>query len=78
MTMTRMIIEHLVAELDAAEAVPAAWRAAFLAVPRHLFLPAQVWVDDAQGRPQPLSCHDDPDRWLAVAYESGANRGRQC
>jgi protein-L-isoaspartate O-methyltransferase len=70
MTMTRMMIDHLVAELDAADAVPAVWRAAFLAVPRHLFLPPQVWVDDERGTPQPLSRHDDPDRWLAVAYRN--------
>jgi protein-L-isoaspartate O-methyltransferase len=69
MTMA-MMIERLVAELDAADAVPRAWRAAFLAVPRHVFLPPQVWVDDEQGKPQPLSCHDDPDRWLTVAYRN--------
>lgn len=67
-SLTRMMIEYLAAELDAAGAVPADWRTAFLAVPRHLFLPPQVWVDDERGTPQPLSCHDDPDRWLRVAY----------
>jgi protein-L-isoaspartate O-methyltransferase len=70
MMTTRMMIEHLVAELDAADAVPRDWRSAFLAVPRHLFLPPQVWVDDAWGTPQPLSCYEDLDRWLAVAYRN--------
>jgi protein-L-isoaspartate O-methyltransferase len=63
-----MMIERLVAELDAADAVPTVWRTAFLAVPRHAFLPPQVWVDDEQGKPQPLSRNDDPDRWLEAAY----------
>jgi protein-L-isoaspartate O-methyltransferase len=65
-----MTIERLVAELDAADAVPVAWRSAFLAVPRHVFLPPQVWVDDEEGKPQPLSCEEDPDRWLETAYRN--------
>ncbi len=65
-----MTIEQLAAELDAADAVPVAWRAAFLGVARHHFLPPQVWVDDDQGRPQPLSRDDDFDRWLAAAYRN--------
>ncbi len=70
MTTVGMTIERLVAELDAADAVPVAWRAAFLAVPRHAFLPPQVWVDDEDGKPQPLSCDDDPDQWLETAYRN--------
>jgi hypothetical protein len=65
-----MTIEHLVAELDAVGAVPLAWRKALLAVPRHLFLPSQIWVDDEHGNPQPLSRDDNPDRWLAAAYRN--------
>lgn len=65
-----MTIEQLAAELDAADAVPAAWRAAFLAVPRHHFLPSQLWVDDEHGAPQPLSRDHDPDKWLAAAYRN--------
>ncbi|MGH4001367.1 MAG: methyltransferase domain-containing protein, partial [Pseudonocardiaceae bacterium] len=65
-----MMIERLVAELDAAGAVPVAWRAAFLAVPRHRFLPSQVWVDDDQGKPRPLSRDDDAGRWLEWAYRN--------
>jgi protein-L-isoaspartate O-methyltransferase len=63
-------IEQLAAELDAADKVPAAWRAAFLAVPRHHFLPSQIWVEDEHGTPQPLSRDHDPDQWLAAAYRN--------
>jgi hypothetical protein len=63
-------IEQLAAELDAADAVPVAWRAAFLSVPRHHFLPPQVWVDDDAGRPQPLSRDDGSDQWRQAAYRN--------
>ena len=65
-----MMIERLIAELDSADAVPAEWRNAFLAVPRHVFLPARVWMDDEQGRPQPLSREEDPERWLRAVYRN--------
>lgn len=65
-----MMIEQLIAELDSADAVPAEWRNAFLAVPRHVFLPAQVWMDDEQSRPQPLSREEDPERWLRAVYRN--------
>lgn len=55
MTTTRMTTEHLVTELDSVGAVPLAWRKAFLAVLRYLFIPSQIWVDDEHGNPQPLS-----------------------
>jgi protein-L-isoaspartate O-methyltransferase len=63
-------IEQLAAELDAAHVVPAAWRAAFLDVARHRFLPPQVWVDDDEGRPQPLSRDDDSGQWRQAAYRN--------
>lgn len=47
------------------------WRPSLLAVPRHLFLPDTVWVDnDAEPPPAlvPLHREQDPDRWLEVAY----------
>lgn len=65
-----MTIEQLAAELEAAHAVPVEWRPAFLAVPRHHFLPPQVWVDDEQGKPQPLSRDDNPGQWLESAYRN--------
>jgi protein-L-isoaspartate O-methyltransferase len=59
--------EHLVAELEAAEALPASWREAFLAVPREQFIPAQIWVSDGE-RDVPLDCHSHQDRWRAAVY----------
>jgi protein-L-isoaspartate O-methyltransferase len=50
-----------------AEAMPAAWRAAFLAVPRHAFIPDTVWVRRG-GRPVALHRRHDPDAWLAACY----------
>lgn len=64
--MTRT--EQLVAVLDAAGVLPAAWREAFLEVPRHAFLPARFWVDDGESAPQPIDRDADPDRWLGSAY----------
>jgi protein-L-isoaspartate O-methyltransferase len=59
--------EHLVAELEAAQALPASWREAFLAVPREQFIPARIWVSDGE-RDVPLDCHSHPDRWRAAVY----------
>lgn len=59
-----MTTEQLVAVLDAAGALPAAWREAFLAVPRHGFLPARFWVDDGESAPQPIDRDIDPGLWL--------------
>jgi protein-L-isoaspartate O-methyltransferase len=44
--------------------LPAGWRAAYDAHPRHRFLPDRVWV----GIDEPLDRATDPDRWLAYAY----------
>jgi protein-L-isoaspartate(D-aspartate) O-methyltransferase len=67
-----MTTEHLVAALDAAGALPEAWREAFLAVPRHAFLPAKIWVDDGDGEPRPLNRDTNPDEWLESAYTNVA------
>ncbi|MCP2256743.1 Protein-L-isoaspartate O-methyltransferase [Streptoalloteichus tenebrarius] len=70
----------------------AAWREAFLAVPRAGFVPAHVWVGEGQGPPKPVSRDTDPDRWAEVAgsdvpvltqFDDGATRwpdtnGRHC
>ncbi len=64
--------EHLVAVLDTAGVLPVAWRDAFLAVPRHAFLPAKIWMDGGEGQPQPISRDTDPDRWLESAYANVA------
>jgi protein-L-isoaspartate(D-aspartate) O-methyltransferase len=64
--------DQLAALLDTAGVLPAAWRDAFLAVPRHAFLPAKIWVDDGEGKPQPIDRDTDPDRWLEAAYANVA------
>lgn len=48
--------------------LPAAWRDLLAAVPRHLFIPATVWIDGGDD-PVPLHRADDPDRWMAACYE---------
>ncbi|MDA2815271.1 methyltransferase domain-containing protein [Nocardiopsis sp. RSe5-2] len=50
-----------------AEEMPPAWRAAFMAVPRHEFIPDTVWVR-REGRPVPLTRAEAPDEWLNVCY----------
>jgi hypothetical protein len=70
-TMT-MTTEHLVDMLDTADFLSAAWRDAFLVVPRHAFLPAKIWMDDGEGEPQPINRGADPDRWLESAYANVA------
>ncbi|SKA25491.1 protein-L-isoaspartate(D-aspartate) O-methyltransferase [Marinactinospora thermotolerans DSM 45154] len=50
-----------------ARKIPPAWRAAFMAVPRHLFIPDTVWVRE-EGRPVPLRRADSPERWLEACY----------
>ena len=64
--------EHLVTTLESVGILPVAWRGAFLAVPRHRFLPTQIWTDDDDGDPQPIDRDTDPDRWLASAYSNVA------
>jgi protein-L-isoaspartate(D-aspartate) O-methyltransferase len=68
--MTATTTEQLAGELAGENSMPVAWRSAFLAVPRHRFLPPQFWVDDETGRPHPLSVHDKPDQWRAAAYRN--------
>jgi protein-L-isoaspartate(D-aspartate) O-methyltransferase len=46
------------------ETLPARWRGAYDAHPRHLFLPDRVWVSIDE----PLDRGSDPQRWLAYAY----------
>ncbi|MGQ0774128.1 MAG: methyltransferase domain-containing protein [Pseudonocardiales bacterium] len=64
--------ENLVAVLETAGVLPVSWREAFLAVLRHRFLPARIWVDDADGVPQPVDRDTDPDRWLEWVYSNVA------
>lgn len=59
--------EQLVAELEAADALPASWRETFLAVPRERFIPSRIWVSDGD-RDVPLDYRAHPDRWRAAVY----------
>lgn len=52
---------------DGGELTPA-WRASFLAVPRHQFMPNTIWLP--QGRSlSPLRRSEDPQGWLDRAYD---------
>lgn len=63
------LLEGLVAELSTSGALTPQWRTAFLAVPRHLFVPDLVWCEDHNGQgPYPLRRADQPDAWLQMVY----------
>lgn len=51
-----------------ADLFPAAWREEADRVPRHLFMPDTVWVEDGDG-PVPVQRHQDPRRWLELCHE---------
>jgi hypothetical protein len=46
--------------------LPADWRAAYEANPRHRFLPDRVWREVGE----PLDRAIDPDGWLAYCYSN--------
>lgn len=57
----------MLAELTAAGKLSDEWRAAFGAVPRHLFVPDEIWIGDTT----PLHVvrrSEDPGRWLDLVY----------
>lgn len=71
--LRRQMVETVTADAFVAgwRAALAPWQRALLAVPRHLFIPGTVWVDnDAEPPPAlvPLHRERDPDRWLELAY----------
>lgn len=62
-----MLHRRLIAEMEAAGKLPAPWREAFLATPRHWFAPDVMRV----GPDRALRRHDrqaDPAGWLAAVY----------
>jgi protein-L-isoaspartate(D-aspartate) O-methyltransferase len=61
-------LEDLTAALSAAGALPEGWATVFSEVDRARFIPARVWFDDEQGRPQPLDRDGEPDRWRSAVY----------
>src|SRR5262249_51407037 len=49
------------------------WLPTLRTVPRHVFIPPTVWVDnDADNGPRLIPLHrtQDPDRWLRLAYDT--------
>jgi protein-L-isoaspartate(D-aspartate) O-methyltransferase len=63
------LLERLVDGLSNSGALTPEWREAFLAVPRHLFVPDLVWRgrEDGSG-PQPVRRAEQPDTWLQMVY----------
>lgn len=63
-------LERLVRRLEESGELRTEWREAFLAVPRHLFIPDVMWRSDPDGsrRLVPLRRADDPVTWLKRAY----------
>ena len=63
------LLAGLVDGLSSSGALTPDWRAAFLAVPRHLFVPDLVWCDREDGRgPHPLRRAEQPEEWLQTVY----------
>jgi protein-L-isoaspartate(D-aspartate) O-methyltransferase len=63
------LLAGLVDGLSRSGALTPDWRAAFLAVPRHLFVPDLVWRDREDGSgPQPVRRAEQPDMWLQTVY----------
>ncbi|MFC7734076.1 methyltransferase domain-containing protein [Actinomadura keratinilytica] len=60
--------QQLIDELADAGVLSDRWRPAFLAVPRHLFVPDVIWVDAGDGTPTARRREDDPAAWLETAY----------
>ncbi|MGH3904603.1 MAG: hypothetical protein ACRDTE_10485, partial [Pseudonocardiaceae bacterium] len=60
--------DRMVDDLTASGNLPVEWRGAFLAVPRHSFIPDVVWRQDIQAEGYhdlvPLRRSDDENTWL--------------
>jgi protein-L-isoaspartate(D-aspartate) O-methyltransferase len=63
------LLVGLVDGLSSSGALTPDWRAAFLAVPRHRFVPDLVWRgDEDSGLDYPLHRSAQPDAWLEMVY----------
>jgi protein-L-isoaspartate(D-aspartate) O-methyltransferase len=63
------LLTGLVDGLSSSGALAAQWRAAFLAVPRHVFVPDLVWCGGEDGcGPHPLRRAEQPQEWLEMVY----------
>jgi protein-L-isoaspartate O-methyltransferase len=60
----------LVDDLIADELLPQPWQAAFLAVPREVFIPEVIWRQAGDWL-VPLHRADDPEEWLQCVYGPG-------
>lgn len=60
-------LRNLADELTASGTLTDDWRAAFLSVPRHAFIPEVIWREDGKTL-VPLLRTDDPQGWLELAY----------
>lgn len=58
--------QRMVAELAGAGKLPEQWRAAFLAVPRHMFIPEVIW--DLSPDREWVAITADSPRWLDAVY----------
>ncbi|MGH3896806.1 MAG: methyltransferase domain-containing protein [Pseudonocardiaceae bacterium] len=65
---------NLVEQLTADGDLTPEWRATFLAVPRHVFIPDTIWrhdpTIDGPNDLVPVRRREQPDRWLEIAYEN--------
>lgn len=64
-------LRSLVEELTEGGELTAAWRASFLAVPRHRFIPDTIWCPADRGL-TPLRRDEDPQEWLDRVYDREA------
>lgn len=62
-----LLLVRLADNLTAGGKLTPEWRAAFLSVPRHAFIPEMVWREEGN-RLVPLRRGDDPEGWLRLAY----------
>jgi protein-L-isoaspartate(D-aspartate) O-methyltransferase len=72
MTDAEALNRRLVDELTAAGALRDQWRAAFLATPRHLFVPGVIWDVADGGALSPRRRDEDPAAWLTTVYADEA------
>ncbi len=64
-------LRSLVDELTGSGELTPAWRASFLAVPRHQFIPDTIWLPHGRSL-TPLRRDEDPRQWLDRAYDREA------
>jgi protein-L-isoaspartate(D-aspartate) O-methyltransferase len=60
-------LAELVDELEGSGDLAPEWSGAFRAVPRHLFIPSTVWIEDGDGL-VPVHRERDPEAWLDLCY----------